>query len=145
TQPRWSRIRIKGTAKPAVATPLRRRLCLLESYEGGQAMQFRNYYRCEPCGFEWTDVSSAQSDDDCRHCGACHMPPYKSEDVTEAPPSLVEIEDALSGALSDLEGWADAGPEGMSSGERTRFERYMRVLERLSGTTPCKSENVEES
>src|SRR5437868_1080657 len=104
-------------------------------------MQFRNYYRCDRCGNEWTDLWSAQCDDDCPHCGARHMSPYKSKDVTEDPPSLVEIEDALSGALADLEAWALAGPEGMTSQERTRFESYTHVLERLSGARPCKSEN----
>jgi predicted nucleic acid-binding Zn-ribbon protein len=107
-------------------------------------MQFRNYYRCAECGCEWTDVWSAQCDDDCPFCGARHMSPYKSEDITEDLPSVVEIEDALSGALSDLEAWAHTGPEGMTSEERIRFESYERVLERLSGRGPCKSEDVEE-
>ena len=41
---------------------------------------FRNFYRCDQCGETWTDVWSAQCDDDCPHCGARHMSPYKSED-----------------------------------------------------------------
>ena len=45
---------------------------------------FRNYYRCAECGCEWTDVWSAQCDDDCPWCGARHMSPYKSEDVEES-------------------------------------------------------------
>jgi hypothetical protein len=49
----------------------------------GPAMQFRNYYRCAECGCEWTDVWTAQCDDDCPWCGARHMSPYKSEDVEE--------------------------------------------------------------
>ena len=44
---------------------------------------FRNYYRCAKCGCEWTDVWSAQCDDDCPGCGVRHMSPYKSEDVEE--------------------------------------------------------------
>jgi hypothetical protein len=28
-------------------------------------MQFRNFYQCARCGQEWTDVWSAQCDDDC--------------------------------------------------------------------------------
>ncbi len=46
--------------------------------------RFRNYYRCTECGGEWTDVWSAQCDDDCPHCGARHLSPYKSEDVEGA-------------------------------------------------------------
>ena len=41
---------------------------------------FRNFYRCDRCEHEWTDVSSATCDDDCPACGARHMSPYKSED-----------------------------------------------------------------
>jgi predicted nucleic acid-binding Zn-ribbon protein len=43
---------------------------------------FRNYYRCERCGHEWTDEWSAQCDD-CPKCGARHMSPYKSDDVED--------------------------------------------------------------
>ena len=46
-------------------------------------MLFRNFYRCDTCGHEWTDVWSAQCDDDCPHCGARHMSPYKSQDAEE--------------------------------------------------------------
>ena len=48
-----------------------------------QERLFRNFYRCARCGQEWTDVWSAQCDDDCPHCGARHMSPYDSEDVEE--------------------------------------------------------------
>ena len=41
---------------------------------------FRNFYRCAPCGNEWTDVWSAMCDDDCPECGVRHMSPYKCED-----------------------------------------------------------------
>jgi predicted nucleic acid-binding Zn-ribbon protein len=47
-------------------------------------MRFRNYYRCAQCGCEWTDVWSAQCDDDCPWCGARHMSPYKSEDAEDS-------------------------------------------------------------
>ena len=50
-------------------------------------MWFRNYYRCAECGCEWTDVWSAQCDDDCPWCGARHMSPYKSEDIEEGDDS----------------------------------------------------------
>lgn len=55
---------------------------------------FRNYYKCAHCGQEWVDVWSAQCDDDCPHCGARHMSPYKSEDVEDAT-ELQLMRDAL--------------------------------------------------
>lgn len=33
-------------------------------------MQVRNFYHCTECGREWTDVWSAQCDDDCPYCAA---------------------------------------------------------------------------
>lgn len=44
---------------------------------------FRNYYRCARCHRTWTDEWTATCDDDCPHCGARHMSPYKSEDVED--------------------------------------------------------------
>jgi DNA-directed RNA polymerase subunit RPC12/RpoP len=44
---------------------------------------FRNYYHCPTCHREWTDEWSATCDDDCPHCGARHISPYKSKDVEE--------------------------------------------------------------
>src|SRR5437660_9571950 len=44
-------------------------------------MLFRNFYQCARCGQEWTDDWSAMCDDDCPHCGARHMSPYKSKDT----------------------------------------------------------------
>jgi predicted nucleic acid-binding Zn-ribbon protein len=52
-------------------------------------MLFRNYYHCARCGWHWTDVWSAQCDDDCPKCGARHMSPYKSEDAPDEEPSGV--------------------------------------------------------
>ncbi len=43
---------------------------------------FRNHYRCENCGQEWEDEWSATCDDDCPHCGARHMEPCDSVDLT---------------------------------------------------------------
>jgi len=59
-------------------------------------MQFRNFYRCARCGHLWTDVWSATCDDDCPHCGARHMSPYKSEEVEEAS-SVVDVLSASDG------------------------------------------------
>jgi DNA-directed RNA polymerase subunit RPC12/RpoP len=44
---------------------------------------YRNHYRCARCNETWTDEWSATCDDDCPHCGARHMSPYKSEDVED--------------------------------------------------------------
>ena len=44
---------------------------------------FRNYYRCEECRYEWDDEWSVMCDDDCAQCGARHMSPYDSDDLTE--------------------------------------------------------------
>lgn len=44
---------------------------------------FRNYYRCVRCKQRWTDEWSAMCDDDCPYCGARHMSPYNSDDLTE--------------------------------------------------------------
>jgi hypothetical protein len=44
---------------------------------------YRNYYICEQCDSTWTDEWSCMCDDDCRHCGARHMSPYNSDDLTE--------------------------------------------------------------
>src|SRR3979490_412886 len=39
----------------------------------------------------WTDEWSAQCDDDCPHCGARHMSPYKSEDATEGDENKIAL------------------------------------------------------
>ena len=44
---------------------------------------YRNYYRCERCNSTWTDEWSCMCDDDCRWCGARHMSPYDSDELTE--------------------------------------------------------------
>ncbi len=51
---------------------------------------FLNFYDCDRCNREWTDEWSCMCDDDCPHCGARHMCPTKSEDLTE----LIEQEGA---------------------------------------------------
>ena len=44
---------------------------------------YRNYYKCARCGLEWPDEWSCMCDDDCPECGARHMSPYDSNDLTE--------------------------------------------------------------
>lgn len=41
-----------------------------------------NYYRCARCGYEWPDEWSCTCEDDCPSCGARHMTPYESDDLT---------------------------------------------------------------
>ena len=44
---------------------------------------FRNHYTCARCHTDWTDEWSCMCDDDCPHCGARHMSPHESDDLTE--------------------------------------------------------------
>jgi predicted nucleic acid-binding Zn-ribbon protein len=44
---------------------------------------FLNFYRCDRCRRRWTDEWSCMCDDECPHCGARDMTPFKSEDLTE--------------------------------------------------------------
>lgn len=43
---------------------------------------FNNYYECDRCGEEWADEWSCMCDDDCPHCGARHMSPSDSKNLT---------------------------------------------------------------
>jgi hypothetical protein len=44
---------------------------------------FRNRYQCDRCQFAWHDEWSCMCDDDCPACGARHMSPYDTDDLTE--------------------------------------------------------------
>jgi len=44
---------------------------------------YRNYYKCDQCERWWTSEWSCMCDDDCPYCGARHMSPTESDDVTE--------------------------------------------------------------
>ena len=43
---------------------------------------FLNHYKCAKCQRRWSGEWSCTCDDDCPHCGARHMSPYNSEDLT---------------------------------------------------------------
>ena len=43
---------------------------------------FLNFYRCARCQRIWTDQWSCMCDDDCPHCGARHMSPFDSHNLT---------------------------------------------------------------
>lgn len=47
---------------------------------------FRNHYACDRCKKSWTDEWFATCDDDCPHCGARHMSPHQSDDLSMHPP-----------------------------------------------------------
>jgi hypothetical protein len=86
---------------------------------------FRNYYRCEDCEREWSDEWSCTCDDDCPHCGARHMSPYESDDLTE----IVEEQDGKLVALRSRDD-AEDSPEyeevtvlGDAPGESPSAER----------------------
>jgi hypothetical protein len=51
-----------------------------ETEPGGEPIRFRNYYKCEDCGWAWTDEWAATCDDDCPHCGTT-MTPFMSDDI----------------------------------------------------------------
>jgi predicted nucleic acid-binding Zn-ribbon protein len=56
---------------------------------------FRNYYRCARCAHQWTDEWSATCDDDCPHCGARHMSPYKSDELEVGAEQDTALEPAV--------------------------------------------------
>lgn len=43
---------------------------------------FRNYYLCHRCDSAWSSAWSCMADDDCPRCGARHMSPFDSDDLT---------------------------------------------------------------
>ena len=43
---------------------------------------FRNQYECDSCGCYWEDEWSCACDDDCPECGARHMTPVDSIDLS---------------------------------------------------------------
>jgi hypothetical protein len=65
---------------------------------------FRNHYTCEICAFAWADEWSSACGDDCPHCGARHMSPHESDDLTE----IVEERDGKIIALRSPESAGDA-------------------------------------
>ena len=59
---------------------------ILPATNGLKMAWFANHYECDRCKEEWIDEWSCMCDDDCPHCGARHMSPYRSDDLT----SIVE-------------------------------------------------------
>jgi hypothetical protein len=43
---------------------------------------YRNCYTCARCEYDWTDEWPCTCEDDCPECGARHMTPYDSNDLT---------------------------------------------------------------
>ena len=44
---------------------------------------YRNHYTCDRCHCGWEDEWSCTCEDDCPHCGARHMSPHDSEDLSK--------------------------------------------------------------
>lgn len=51
--------------------------------EAVQVAWYVNHYRCARCHYEWPDEWSCTCEDDCPSCGARHMTPYESDNLTE--------------------------------------------------------------
>ena len=45
---------------------------------------FLNHYECARCHTRWSDEWSCMCDDDCPQCGARHMSPRDSDELTES-------------------------------------------------------------
>ncbi|MBU1176675.1 MAG: hypothetical protein KKH72_14830 [Alphaproteobacteria bacterium] len=43
---------------------------------------FLNHYHCGDCGTDWDDEWSCMCNDECPECGARHMSPVDSDDLT---------------------------------------------------------------
>ena len=43
---------------------------------------YLNHYTCDRCDADWTDEWSCMCDHDCPECGARHMSPHDSDDLT---------------------------------------------------------------
>ena len=67
---------------------------------------FLNKYVCEECGYAWEDEWSCGCDDDCAHCGARHMEPIDSVDLSE----VIREDDDLFLVLKSLDS-AERTPE----------------------------------
>jgi hypothetical protein len=52
---------------------------------------FSNHYRCARCDGEWTDAWSSMCDDDCPICGARHMSPCHSDDLTKVVAKIARL------------------------------------------------------
>ena len=91
---------------------------------------FLNHYECERCDGQWTDEWSCMCDDDCPHCGARHMSPYNSEELT----TLIEEEGKEPGRTDTGYAGTPAGrPHGTSD---ARDDTAVDPQEPTTGTNP---------
>lgn len=77
------------------------------------------YYVHRPsgrCHRGWTDEWSSMWDDDCPHCGARHMSPYDSDDLTEVVEGMFVVRRS-----------PDTGEDGPDYCEIGRFDSAERV------------------
>ncbi len=85
---------------------------------------YLNYYKCARCHRIWIDQWSCTCDDDCPHCGARHMSPYNSDNLT----TLVEREGSDFVVLSSPPA-AEHEPDYRELG---RFASYEKAIEFLA-------------
>jgi hypothetical protein len=88
---------------------------------------FLNYYRCGRCHRGWADEWSCMCDDD-PHCGARHMSPYDSDDLTEV---IEEIEGVF--VVQRSPDTAEHSPAYTEIGRFESRERAQRFVEAGSG------------
>lgn len=90
---------------------------------------FLNYYRCARCHRGWTDEWSCMCDDECPHCGARHMSPYDSNDLTEV---VEEVEGAF--VVQRSPDTAEHKPDYIEIGRFESRERARAFLEAGRGS-----------
>jgi hypothetical protein len=96
---------------------------------------FRNFYRCEACRHEWTDVWSATCDDDCPQCGARHMSPHKSEDVVDAAETarIRDLNDELRTTFTGGRVLITAGVAGLPEALTAQVLQRVRAFDQFDG------------
>ena len=90
---------------------------------------FLNFYRCARCKRVWLDQWSCTCDDDCPHCGARHMSPFDSENLTE----LVE-QDGNEFVAIRSPATAEHDPDYREVGRFPTHEKAEKFLASLEGT-----------
>jgi len=92
---------------------------------------YLNHYTCDRCGGGWSDEWSCMCDDDCPQCGARHMSPYASDNLTW----VVEQQGERFVALRSPDD-AEHGPqylELVSFAHRAQAEHYIANTRHLVG------------
>ncbi len=56
-------------------------------------MEYRNYYQCPKCNYEWEDVWDCMVDDECLECGERAISPRMSDDLTALRKKIAQKND----------------------------------------------------